>query len=120
MATKVTLYIAFDGREFKERESAEKYNKENSDKNKKLIFSNLYKDNKQEFAKLLGINLSDLDNRNFNWSSYNDGDLQGAVIELISKNIDMIGDIFGVLNSTDDKIDDIIDGFKPNPRPIRS
>jgi hypothetical protein len=113
MATKVTLYIAFDGREFKERESAEKYNKENSDKNKKLIFSNLYKDNKQEFAKLLGINLSDLDNRNFNWSSYNGGDLQGAVIKLISKNIDEVQRIFKVTNSIEDKNDSIIDDFRP-------
>jgi hypothetical protein len=113
MATKVTLYIAFDGREFKERESAEKYNKENSDKNKKLIFSNLYRDNKQEFAKLLGINLSDLDNRNFNWSSYNSGDLQGAVIKLISKNIDEVQRIFKVTNSIEDRNDSIIDDFRP-------
>jgi len=103
MATKVTVYIAFDGKEFKTTKEAEKYNEENSDKNKKIIFSNLYRDNKQEFAKLLGIRLSDLDNRNFNWSLYNSGDLQGAVIELISKNINSIREIFEVTNSIEEK-----------------
>jgi alkyl hydroperoxide reductase subunit AhpC len=90
MATKVTKYIAFDSRAFDTLEEAEKYNSVNEVSSKKLNFSNLYRNNKEEFAKLLGVSVSDLDNKNFRWSSYNNGDLQAAIIKLFSDNTEVV------------------------------